>query len=291
MQTDKKYRNLCLSGGHVKSISLLGCVQLLEELGWLQSMNQFIGSSAGSIVCLMIVLSLKSDEMKKYIEQLLAKEVLNIEVDSIFNINKTLGLDDGEGFLKVIRELMVDKNFDPNCTFMQLAKASGKNLVICGSNITKKKIEFFSVDKFPDMKVLDALRISVSIPIVLQPVFYDDCYFVDAGIFDNFPIHYFQQTQHLKDTLGIMIITREVPITGFMSYLYNIIHSLMDMTNMYIHLQATATHRDTKSYDICKIDVEEQACFSMETMQFEITKKRFDELMEAGYSSLKKFLS
>lgn len=291
---EKTYKNLCLSGGHVKAISLLGCIKRLDELGYLSSINQFIGSSAGSIVCLMICLSMKHDEMQKHVEDLLNGQIMNIEVDSIFNITNTYGLDDGSGFVRAMRTIMETKEVNPDCTFIELAKATGKNLVVCGSNITKKKIEFFSVDTYPNMKVLDALRISVSIPIILQPVLFEESYYVDAGIFDNFPVHYFQHTQHLRDTLGIAIVTKEVPITSFTSYLYNLVHSLLDMTNMYIHMQmhlkSGLPNAQRNGYEICEVNVEETDFFCMNTMQFCITKERYEELIAIGYSSMEKFL-
>jgi predicted patatin/cPLA2 family phospholipase len=51
------------------------------------------------------------------------------------------------------------------------------------------------------MSVITAVRISCSIPVFFTPVLYNNCYYVDGGIKNNFPINYCNK----KTTLGLYI--------------------------------------------------------------------------------------
>lgn len=53
------------------------------------------------------------------------------------------------------------------------------------------------------MKVLDAIRISISIPIIFVPCVFENKIFVDGGCLDNYPIHLFKQ--NMNKTIGIYV--------------------------------------------------------------------------------------
>ena len=80
-----------------------------------------------------------------------------------------------------------------------------KLLYLTGVNLTDQKIEVFSHETYPSMKVLDAVRISVSIPVYFEAIWMQPNgkliakkdadsttkMMVDGGIIDNYPFYIF----------------------------------------------------------------------------------------------------
>ena len=50
---------------------------------------------------------------------------------------------------------------------------------------------YFNYEKTPDVKILDALIMSICVPILFKPVTYENKLFVDGGLLSNYPIDYF----------------------------------------------------------------------------------------------------
>ncbi len=98
--------------------------------------------------------------------------------------------------------------------------------------LNKQKLIVFSHENYPDMKIRDAVRISMSIPLYFQAVFIDSTgkiinnpentdnldLMLDGGICANFPIHIFDDKKYYYSendmnynphTLGIRIDTED----------------------------------------------------------------------------------
>ena len=106
---------------------------------------------------------------------------------------KTYGIDNGDHIIKIMSNLLERKGFDKNATFLDISKRTGKNLIIAVANITQQKIEYLSVDNYPEMRITTAIRMSTCIPILYEPVKYYDDLYVDSLVFNNFPIIFFDK--------------------------------------------------------------------------------------------------
>ena len=85
----------------------------------------------------------------------------------------------------------------------------GKNLFVVGTNLSQIKSEVFSYLDTPDLIISDAVRISMSIPILFRPHQYhikntdgkrvpksNDLY-VDGGLLDNYPLWLFDNSKFI----------------------------------------------------------------------------------------------
>ena len=70
-----------------------------------------------------------------------------------------------------------------------------KDLYITGSNLTRKQLEIFSYEneKYCDMEIALAGRISMGIPRFYQPVKFDGCLWADGGLYKNNPVDIFNK--------------------------------------------------------------------------------------------------
>ena len=64
-----------------------------------------------------------------------------------------------------------------------------KELIVTGTNLSTKKVEYYSYHTTPDMKISDAVRISAGIPVYFESIrLADGQERVDGGVLNNFPI-------------------------------------------------------------------------------------------------------
>jgi NTE family protein len=64
---------------------------------------------------------------------------------------------------------------------------------------------------------------SYSLPLLFKPVVYNNYYYVDGGIVNNYPIKYFKND--IKNTIGITLINQPDEITNLFSFIKNVINS------------------------------------------------------------------
>jgi predicted acylesterase/phospholipase RssA len=91
-------------------------------------------------------------------------------------------------------------------TFTQFVDKTGCDLVVSGTNITRRRSAYFSEHHTPDFPVAEAIALSMSIPLVFKPVVISYAgqspntdnmdytgLWVDGGLYNNLPIHAFDQ--------------------------------------------------------------------------------------------------
>jgi predicted acylesterase/phospholipase RssA len=84
--------------------------------------------------------------------------------------------------------------------FEQLYRETGVDLVFTGANVTQKRPKYFSVQTTPKFPVIEAVAISMNLPILFKPVYIDALddyqgYWVDGGLLNNLPLHAFDEAR------------------------------------------------------------------------------------------------
>lgn len=276
------FKSMVISGGALKVISAIGCLQYLYENKNYDNIINYVGTSAGSILGLFAVLGYTPKEMLEFIKTHLYQEnISNFSIEEAFNMFDTYGLSSGEIINMFTRQVLKHKLNVDDITFIDLAKKTGKNLVVCVSNLTKERSEFMSVDTEPSMSVLLAIRISCSLPLIFTPVTYKDNMYLDGVIYDNFPIDYFKGSK-LRDIFGVNIINPSYQKTNtFFEYLTFIIYTMMEKSQQY-KLQHTSDH----DRNIITINMEDPDWFSILDMKITFPIESIDAYFQQGYNSV-----
>lgn len=130
-----------------------------------------------------------------------------------------------EGLLKQCLDSLYISNLG-DITFSQFNKLAEKypqiglkELYVTGTKLSDGSFREFSADKTPNMKIIDAVRITMSFPFGFEPVLYQGEYYADGGIADNYPMQIFDQEKFLTHglnqskanpcTLGFLVDTQE----------------------------------------------------------------------------------
>jgi len=220
-----QYKNLVFEGAGVRGIAYAGALSVLEEKDMLANVEKVSGTSAGAIAALTVALGYTSHEIENIIYNTRIQKFNDgrfIFFGGLSRLNRRYGWYRGIAFTKWVSRIIAQKTRDADITFRQLHERGFRDLYITGTSINNQKLVIFSFETYPDMKVRDAVRISVSIPLYFEPVCVDQWgtvvdpkrakvpydIMVDGGFTGNFPIWVFDSVAGEKvdpHTLGFRI--------------------------------------------------------------------------------------
>jgi len=204
-------KNLALCGGGVNGYSILGALDEMLKLGFLDNLENISGCSAGSLIAIGLALGMEPGEIGDILMELKpsSMEISNILVSnlqSLMNITP----------LKNILKKTLDKYPDIK-TLEDIKIKYGKYVTIVGTNYETGEPIYFTPDTHPNTTILDCLIISSSVPIVFQPFVLDGIKYWDGGLTDPLPIKMFSK----EETLGFWI-EHDISISK------NIVYRLVD---------------------------------------------------------------
>lgn len=240
-----KYKNLVFSGGGVLGIAYIGALDYLYRTQLISSFTNLAGTSAGAITACLTAFNLPFQQLKATLETLdyskvpvkdeddnapriipkavkVQFEKLFDNLDCVMRLVKSYGWYSSDYIYAWLKEHIADQ-FDPlkkepPYTFADFKDASlhrdnrpFKNIYILGTDIARTASTVFSYETTPNMEVAEAIRISMSVPLLFESIkstcdcnrIDDESIFIDGGMLYNYPITLFDQDYPLEETLGI----------------------------------------------------------------------------------------
>jgi len=313
-----QFRNMVFEGGGVKGIAYGGAIMKLDDMNLLSNIKRFAGTSAGAINATVLALGYSAKETSEIIANTdfskFADDDLGVFRDTMRLVEK-YGWHKGDKFKKWIGSLLERKSGKKDLTFDGLYQLSQKEnslykeLYVVGTNLSTQQAEIYSHETTPNMKIKDAVRISMSIPLYFQAVRNEEGeVLVDGGVTRNYPINLFDHIKYLDnqengeevdynqtkgfifnhETLGFRLddegekansMVTNQPIFQDIENIYNYAQALvtfMRQTASRIHLHKNDWNR-TIVIDTTGVGVTE----------FDITKEKIESLIENGQKGVK----
>ena len=196
---------LVLSGGGEKGVSFLGAIKYLEEIDLISGVETFIGTSAGSIICSLIAIGYTYSEISYILSRINVPSLIPIDDMSIDNFFTNYGFLKHDKLRKVLSVLIDKKTKIQDISLKDVYDKYNKTLYITGSDIQNYECCYFSYKTHPEMKLVDAIIISCSIPLLFEPNIYQSEMYLDGAIFNNYPIKFAKELYSHKDVLGILV--------------------------------------------------------------------------------------
>lgn len=176
---------LVCSGGGTKGLLFLGALKRVEELK-LNNFRIFSGISVGSIISFLYAIGYSAQD----IINLLTKTNLNKMTSiSLKNILSKFGLDTGDKITNWLENAIEKKGISKNITFKTFYELKGKEFITYAANIQKQKLIAFDKEQTPHLKIIDAIRMSISVPFYFTVKKFRNDILVDAGLLEHFPIN------------------------------------------------------------------------------------------------------
>jgi len=293
--------SLVFSGGGIKGLAYVGAIKALEEKQLFQNVKRFAGASAGAITAALLAIGMGADELDEQMSSVdfstfLQKSNVNIEalVDSpteelilkgpevIFDEVKKRGLCDGSVFVQWLTSMFKLKGFDETTTFADLYEKTGNELIIvlCYANCSKTVLACYKNEEMANMPIVTAVRGSMSIPFVFQPLIWNNNTYVDGGTMYNYPIEVFDEELPPEKTLGFILSTQSSVLTpqrrddnGILSHLACIYDALMNVS--YEYCFRMENHHRTVFIDPAGIG----------TLDFKLNEDQKKSLKDNGYKA------
>jgi predicted acylesterase/phospholipase RssA len=167
-------RYLVLGPASMGIYSLIGTLKALEPK--LVDVKEISGASAGSILALMLALGMSVDEILEVSLSLDISKLVKVRIGSFFN---KFGFVD----MEPIRDTLVTIcGSDP--TFEEL----DMKIYVSAYCLNSSSTEYFSRDTHPKMKVIDAVCMSIAVPLLFSCGKYQGRTYVDGGTQEQYPV-------------------------------------------------------------------------------------------------------
>lgn len=286
-----KYDTICLSGGGTKGMSFIGALDYLIANNFidLQKINNWVGTSIGAVISFMITIGYTPEDIGNFF--------INFNFEKLepdICVNELLinyGIDTGDKVMFILTHFLKLKLNINDITFSKHYELTNKKLTVISTNFTKGVEAVFNYELTPDLSILLAIRMTISVPLFFTPVLYNSEYYIDGAIINNFPICHCNP----KKTLGLYIKNTS---TNELNSIFSMITGCMGI------ICDTITNKDCSlnNYDVIeilnsnfgfmnlKLDLEKKykiinlgqnsARFYIDNLPYTICKKLVNELID-----------
>jgi predicted acylesterase/phospholipase RssA len=175
---------LVLSGGGTRCLVYGELLLLLENGGHLAHIERVWSTSAGALVGMLYLLCRSAARVKSLLWDLDFASFRNVNVSNLFNIMNTWAIDDGAAMLAGIERCM--EAALPGSSTMLLRDLPGLHTIV--ADLTRGVTVAVSATNYPNLRVAEAVRASMSLPIIIRPYTSPEGHiWVDGGLRANFP--------------------------------------------------------------------------------------------------------
>ena len=217
------YRNLVMEGGGIRGIAYGGALAELEKQDVLAGLQRVGGTSAGAIQAALLAVGYSPSEIIEVVNRTPIQRLNDgrlIFLGGSTRLVTQYGWYRGDELTKYLSELVARKTGNPHLTLGELHALARqqstryRDLYTTGTNLTRQCTQVFSHENHPFMRVADAVRISMSIPLYFRAVLLDTTghvvhrpapgqpveVLVDGGLLANYPIDLFDKARYLSST-------------------------------------------------------------------------------------------
>lgn len=285
----KKITKITLGGGGIKCISQLGFVKYLFEKEMAENITHINAVSGGAIIGCGLAIGMTYDEifdlmMKRIDFNMIANSFNIFNPAYIFNLLKNYGLTENNYIYELIGDVLEERLGNKDLTFKELYEKTGKTFIVGSTDYTRKKMVFFrNNEKYKDIPIRFAIRLSMNIPILFEPIYHNESAYLDGGLMDNFPITFFDKDEYCEDVVGLRIETDDKVERDNIDNVFDYFTGFFDIhfnTLNHIYEQEYNTIRTIKLV-VPKIPLQ----------KFDIKDQLKTDLIKIGYESTKTFFN
>src|SRR5690554_2774567 len=247
MNTKTTIFGLALSGGGHKGLAHAGAIQFLNEQGIYPEIIS--GTSAGSIVGSLYANGKKPEEILDFFK--------SVSLFSWSHISfRKAGFLDASQFSRYLYKEFGDKKIQD----------LSSEIYISATEIETGKLKIFS----KDTKIVDAVLASSAFPGVFTPVVINNKFYSDGGIVNNYPVN------TIQGRCDFLIGSNVNPVLMYDPMRFTSIKSVVLRAFEIMMMQNTFPQNE-----LCDWHIQPEVLAEFST--FETSKKRMDQIFEAGY--------
>ncbi len=227
--------DLFIGGGGYSGFHFIGALEYIQQKKLLDLKN-FYGTSIGALIGTLYISGTEPKCMINMFQKIKLEEIVKYDFANIQN-----GLLD-DSLLDTLISFVTDK-YNTDINLNEFSKITGVNVNIYVTNVTQNKYTCLSNETYPEVKLKDALKASMSIPFLFKPIEINGDTFVDGcckNLYGSPPKDIFirgysiilnNKSKGYPFQVMCSIFTREIPNSTFLINIENTVDA-----NVYLNL-------------------------------------------------------
>jgi len=224
----------------------LGALSALKDIEKINDIEAISGSSAGSILGLVYILA--RGNTKVVLDHSLQVPVGTIMKPNIRTFLKSFGLVQTSKLKKTFQGTVHHFLGRQDVTFKELYDHYPVKLYVSACCINLSVTHYFSVDTSPDMSVIDAICMSIAVPLLIETMEYGPWRYIDGGTLEEIPCTPFIG----QDEVAVICsgeLTAVTEIKDIKTYIQNFLFSVMKLRHSYPQFQRFSFNLDANIFD------------------------------------------
>lgn len=219
---------LCFGGAGTQAICYVGAIDALQKHyrssfeSMIQNVRGAVGTSSGAIIALGMLVGIEHEKLLSS-----CQIVLGLNIAPNFELSKFLkeyGGDDGTVIKAVIETVLNVIGLSVSTTFSDFYRLTKKDFVCIATKVVDGSTVYFRYETTPDLKLTDAIFMSMSLPFLFVPKKYNGDIILDGVLSCNVPYEVFpiEETLVMYQTPGDR---NTDSLKGYITALVSVSHS------------------------------------------------------------------
>ena len=199
---------IVISGGDISLFSILGTIKELKKNHKynIDNVEEIYSVSAGSWIGLFLCLKINFNTIINYFIERPWNKLITFDTNDLLDLYSNIGIFNIDILYKLFEPLFKLCNLNINITLKELYEYSNIKLNIYSTKYRDLSFCRFNYETEPDLKVIDAIYMSSTIPILFKPLIYNGNYYIDGGYNCNYPINFcLEEHKNNFEILGILV--------------------------------------------------------------------------------------
>tara|TARA_B110000046_G_scaffold150372_1_gene158726 strand:- start:5930 stop:6787 length:858 start_codon:yes stop_codon:yes gene_type:complete len=224
-------RHIVLSSAAQNGINMVGILYQAEyhKIIKYDKIKTVYGTSAGAIVLALWLTRIDKESLHEFIIGCPWGKTYKPSPNIINGLLNEKGFLSIEHLTNILSPVFKSQGIDINITLMDFYKYTNIEFHIFSTNSNTFKCIDMSHKTYPDLKLFEAIYMSISIPIVFKPLFFNDCYVIDGGVTMGYPLTpCIENGAKEENILGVNVFRPAIPHLGkdcdFIKYVTHLIN-------------------------------------------------------------------
>ena len=183
--------HIVLSGGGPVGLLEYGALKYLSKNKFIEYKNikSIYSTSVGGVIAFIYILNFDWSWIDDFFIKRPWSNLMNLNSNNYINIFYNKGLLDKSIITNSLKSLFLAKDISLEITLKEFYELTNIELNLYTSNLNKFKKEKLNYINNPKLKLIDAIYMSLTIPILFIPLYINNTFYLDGGIFINCPIN------------------------------------------------------------------------------------------------------
>jgi NTE family protein len=190
IEKKNKIKHLVISGGGPTGISFYGVLRELNNNGiWkIEDIETMYGTSVGSLLSVILCLNYDWETIDDYLIKRPWQKIFKFNMYTIVDSFQKRGFYSINIFKESFLPLFNGKDISMDITLQEFYDLNGIEIHIFATELNTYELIDFSYKTHPDLKVIEAVYYSCSLPIIFSPILKNESCYCDGGLLLNYPL-------------------------------------------------------------------------------------------------------